>query len=311
VRRIRSARPSASAIHSFAASNSTPFTFPTTSKIESDFAQVQTACALRVSPPTRVLIAVVRGDSRDESGALAKEHRGYRQATRTRHRRFGYFTAFTSRLFFRLLTGGDNQHRHRPHDAAPVDSKSPRHRTGESLPSLLHAFDAPSRKGRSRRSRKPRLRGGRRLNLRGSLWTLCWSKADSNSGSHPRATPPAATRFVADSALWEDGFELSVPGDTIKVLRSLHVVPANAKSARTSSDTGEPAVGDRLPIVAHRMNGAGHRRPARSPPWSGDPGPPICDAGAGRAAVSSGFTVSAQLITLMSLFVGASGLSSC
>jgi hypothetical protein len=31
----------------------------------------------------------------------------------------------------------------------------------------------------------------------------------------------------------------------------------------------------------------------------------------GRAAVSSGFAVGAQLITLMSLFVGASGLSSC
>jgi hypothetical protein len=77
--------------------------------------------------------------------------------------------------------------------------------------------------------------------------------------------------FAPDSPLGEDGFELSVPGDTIKVLRSLHVVPANAKSARTSSDTGEPAVGDRLPIVAHRMNGGGHRRPARSPPWSGDP----------------------------------------
>src|ERR1700719_433063 len=41
--------------------------------------------------------------------------------------------------------------------------------------------------------------------------SLCWSKADSNSGSHPRATPPAATRFVADSALEEDGFEPSVP----------------------------------------------------------------------------------------------------
>jgi Winged helix-turn helix len=78
-------------------------------------------------------------------------------------------------------------------------------------------------------------------------------------------------RFAHDSALGEDGFELSVPGDTIKVLRSLHVVPANIKSARTSSETGEPAVGDRLPIVAHRMNGGGHRRPARSPPRSGDP----------------------------------------
>jgi len=37
------------------------------------------------------------------------------------------------------------------------------------------------------------------------------SKADSNSGSHPRATPPAATRFVADSALEGDGFEPPVP----------------------------------------------------------------------------------------------------
>jgi hypothetical protein len=62
-------------------------------------------------------------------------------------------------------------------------------------------------------------------------------------------------KFALDSSLGEDGFELSVPGDTIKVLRSLHVVPANIKSARTSSDTGAPAVGDRLPVVAHRMNG--------------------------------------------------------
>jgi hypothetical protein len=41
--------------------------------------------------------------------------------------------------------------------------------------------------------------------------TRRWSKADSNSESHPRATPPAATRFVADSALEQSGFELSVP----------------------------------------------------------------------------------------------------
>ena len=40
---------------------------------------------------------------------------------------------------------------------------------------------------------------------------ITWSKADSNSGSQPRATPPAATKFVADSALEGDGFELSVP----------------------------------------------------------------------------------------------------
>ena len=38
----------------------------------------------------------------------------------------------------------------------------------------VHAFDAPSGKGRSRRSPKPRLRGGCRLNLRDSLWTLRW-----------------------------------------------------------------------------------------------------------------------------------------
>ena len=44
----------------------------------------------------------------------------------------------------------------------------------------------------------------------GSRLTPRWSKADSNSGSHPRATPPAATRFVADSALEGDGFELPV-----------------------------------------------------------------------------------------------------
>src|SRR5580693_9987197 len=33
----------------------------------------------------------------------------------------------------------------------------------------------------------------------------------SISWSHPRATPPAATRFVADSALEGNGFQLSVP----------------------------------------------------------------------------------------------------
>src|SRR3984957_18929150 len=33
----------------------------------------------------------------------------------------------------------------------------------------------------------------------------------SISGSHPPATPPVATRFVADSALEGDGFEPSVP----------------------------------------------------------------------------------------------------
>jgi hypothetical protein len=44
----------------------------------------------------------------------------------------------------------------------------------------------------------------------GSFLTRRWSKADSNSGSHPRAPPPAATRFVADSALEGDGFELPV-----------------------------------------------------------------------------------------------------
>src|ERR1700748_3855097 len=43
-----------------------------------------------------------------------------------------------------------------------------------------------------------------------SQQTPRWSKADSNSGSHPRATPPAATRFVADSALEGTGFELPV-----------------------------------------------------------------------------------------------------
>jgi hypothetical protein len=42
-----------------------------------------------------------------------------------------------------------------------------------------------------------------------SSQTHRWSKADSNSESHPRATPPAATRFVADSALEGGGFEPS------------------------------------------------------------------------------------------------------
>ena len=46
---------------------------------------------------------------------------------------------------------------------------------------------------------------------KGSHETLRWSKADSNSESHPRATLPAATRFVADSALEGDGFEPSAP----------------------------------------------------------------------------------------------------
>jgi hypothetical protein len=55
---------------------------------------------------------------------------------------------------------------------------------------------------------------------KGSHETLRWSKADSNSESHPRATPPASTRFVADSALEGDGFEPSVP----LWLWGLHVV---------------------------------------------------------------------------------------
>jgi hypothetical protein len=65
---------------------------------------------------------------------------------------------------------------------------------------------------------KPRLLDAFRPRSRGKAMfperpTLCWSKADSNSGSHPRATPPAATRFVADSALEEKGFEFSVPSE--------------------------------------------------------------------------------------------------
>jgi len=50
-----------------------------------------------------------------------------------------------------------------------------------------------------------------------SSQTRCWSKADSNSGSHPRPTPPAATRFVADSALEGAGFEPSVPRQGVSV----------------------------------------------------------------------------------------------
>jgi hypothetical protein len=117
-----------------------------------------------------------------------------------------------------------------------------------------------------------------------SSQTLCWRKTDSNSPS----------RVIRS-----------------KVLRSLHVVPANVKSARTSGDTGEPAVGDGLPVVAHRMNGGGHRRPARSSSRSGDP----ADRYAMRALVGQPFHPASpsapSTSALMSLFVGASGLSSC
>jgi hypothetical protein len=50
--------------------------------------------------------------------------------------------------------------------------------------------------------------------MRSPFLTPRWSKADSNSESHPRATPPAATRFIADSALTQRRFELSVPPST-------------------------------------------------------------------------------------------------
>jgi hypothetical protein len=65
------------------------------------------------------------------------------------------------------------------------------------------------------------------------------SKRDSSSGSHPRATPPAATRFVADSALDGDGFELFVPGHESAECRS-------ASGVAGSSRTGEGDVGGGL-----------------------------------------------------------------
>jgi hypothetical protein len=76
-------------------------------------------------------------------------------------------------------------------------------------------------------------------------------------------------RCARDSPLQEDGFELSVPGDTVKVLRSVHVVPANVKSAERSSDTGEPC--GRRPPASSRPSDErrGPRRPARSSPRSG------------------------------------------
>jgi hypothetical protein len=75
--------------------------------------------------------------------------------------------------------------------------------------------------------------------------------------------------LARDSPLQEDGFELSVPGDTIKVLRSLHVDPANVKSAERSSDTGEPC-GRRSPASSRPSDERrGPRRPVRSPPRSG------------------------------------------
>jgi hypothetical protein len=72
----------------------------------------------------------------------------------------------------------------------------------------------------------------------GSQWTRWWSKADSNSESHPRATPPAATRFIADSALEGAGFEPSVPRDTTEVSRG-----GLCRLARDSSPTGQRANG--------------------------------------------------------------------
>src|SRR5580693_8231172 len=74
--------------------------------------------------------------------------------------------------------------------------------------------------------------------MRSPFLTPRGSKADSNSESHPRATPPAATRFIADSALEGAGFEPSVPRDTTEVSRG-----GLCRLARDSSPTGQRANG--------------------------------------------------------------------
>jgi hypothetical protein len=83
--------------------------------------------------------------------------------------------------------------------------------------------------------------------------TLPWSKADSNSGSHPRATPPAATRFVVDSALEGDGFEPSVP-----VRRTTLFEPPLSQHARATAafeNARRPVQQLLLPVVDPvRMN---------------------------------------------------------
>jgi hypothetical protein len=74
--------------------------------------------------------------------------------------------------------------------------------------------------------------------MRSPFLTPRWSKADSNSESHPRATPPAATRFIADSALEGAGFEPSVPRDTTEVSRG-----GLCRLARDSSPTANEPTG--------------------------------------------------------------------
>jgi hypothetical protein len=72
---------------------------------------------------------------------------------------------------------------------------------------------------------------------------------------------------------------------------------ANVKSARTGAATRASfAVGDRLPVVAHGING-GALAGRRDHRLGLGPDRPICDAGADRPAVSSGFAVGAPRIS--------------
>ena len=73
-----------------------------------------------------------------------------------------------------------------------------------------------------------------------SLQTRCWSKADSNSGSHPRATPPAATRFVADSALEGSGFEPAVHCDGGHLNVTVKIDGAPVVTAKKGRPYGTP-----------------------------------------------------------------------
>jgi hypothetical protein len=83
--------------------------------------------------------------------------------------------------------------------------------------------------------------------------TRRWSKADSNSESHPRATPPAATRFVADSA----------GGSRIRTVGPRHVSVIAAPCHSTSNGvrgTGSVALADRAfsCSAAHSMQPGAH-----------------------------------------------------
>jgi hypothetical protein len=112
-------------------------------------------------------------------------------------------------------------------------------------------------------------------------------------------------KFAVDSPLEGDGFELSVPGDAIKVFGQGKV------GSNRSSDAGE-LCGRRSPATSRPWDERrGPCRPARSSPRFGiRPTDMRCGVLLGQPfhpALPSARRGSA----LISLFVGASGLSSC